>query len=59
MKNFLITFAITLVSLYTFASFVAWDVTTVTSWHPVGRFAFMALVLFISVLTEATKENNK
>jgi hypothetical protein len=38
---------------------VAWDVTTVTSWHPVGRFAFMALVLFISVLTEATKENNK
>ena len=59
MKNFITTFLITLTALYTFASFVAWDITTVTDWHPVGRFAFMTLALFISVLTEATKENNK
>lgn len=59
MKNFVKTLFITLLSLYAFASFVAWDITTIIEWNPFGRGVFIVVALFISAIYDSIKNESK
>lgn len=52
MKNFLKIFVAILISLYALASFSVWDITTITQWHPMGRFMFVLFSFFLSVVID-------